>query len=120
MSESNPFLKLRILQIRLVAAGMDNLGAYPLGRSLIVRLRSSSFLRPCVNLLLGYHRVFQSFADAHACSSRYIAAGHEHPDEIRFHTAMSDVVRESDYPVFFCLSRAEGDLHRVFDLGGNI
>jgi len=70
--------------------------------------------------LLGYRRTFPSFAKAQASASHYIPASHEHPDEIRFHTSMSDAARESDYPVLFCLSRAEDDLHRVFDLGGNV
>jgi putative methyltransferase (TIGR04325 family) len=69
---------------------------------------------------LGYRRVFPSFAAAQACASKYIKAGHEHPDEIRFHTSISDTVRESDYPVLFHLAPLVSELRSVFDLGGNV
>jgi putative methyltransferase (TIGR04325 family) len=69
---------------------------------------------------LGYRRVFPSFAAAQACASKYIQAGHEHPDEIRFHISVSDTVRESDYPLLFHLAPVVSGLRNVFDLGGNV
>jgi len=69
---------------------------------------------------LGFRRVFPSFADAQSCASKYIPSGHEHPDEIRFHTSISDTVRESDYPVLFYLAPLVPGLRNVFDLGGNV
>jgi len=69
---------------------------------------------------LGFRRAFSSFAEAQACASKYIPSGHEHPDEIHFHTSISDTVRESDYPVLFYLAPLASRLRNVFDLGGNV
>ena len=120
MTTTNPFRKLRVLQIRTLASSMSLLGRSSSGRSLILFIRSSPILRRFADFFLGYRRTFLTFADAQASASRYIPAGHEHPDEMRFHTAMSDTARESDYPVLFCLSDAKEGLRRVFDLGGNV
>jgi len=76
--------------------------------------------RTSLDTLLGFRRVFDSFAAAQACASRYIPAGHEHPDEIRYHTSITDTVRESDYPVLFHLAPLVPELRSVFDLGGNV
>jgi len=50
---------------------------------------------PCLGLSTGF---FPSFVAAQACASKYIPSGHEHPDEIRFHTSISDIVREKRLP----------------------
>lgn len=73
-----------------------------------------------LNTGLGFRRAFPSFAAAQTCASKYIQSGHEHPDEIRFHTSISDTVRESDYPVLFYLAPLASGLRNVFDLGGNV
>jgi putative methyltransferase (TIGR04325 family) len=73
-----------------------------------------------LNALLGFRRVFASFAPAQTCASRYIRAGHEHPDEIGYHTSISDTVRESDYPLLFHLAPLAPELRHVFDHGGNV
>jgi putative methyltransferase (TIGR04325 family) len=119
-SRPSLFLRLRIFQIRALASLLNSLGSRPSGRNLIIRLRSNRVTRGPLNLCLGFRRTFPSFAAAQACSSRYIQAGHEHPDEIRFHTSMSDTVRESDYAVLFHLAPIISELRRVFDLGGNV
>ena len=120
MTSTNPFLKPRVFQIRILASLMGLLGRSSSGRSLILFVRSRPILRRFVDFLLGYRRAFPSFAKAQASASHYIPASHEHPDEIRFHTSMSETARESDYPVLFCLSRIDQDLRRAFDLGGNV
>jgi putative methyltransferase (TIGR04325 family) len=71
-------------------------------------------------MCLGYRRQFSSFAEAQSCASKFIRAGHEHPDELRFHTTMSDTIRESDYPVLFYLAPIAHELNCVFDFGGNV
>lgn len=73
-----------------------------------------------LDVCLGFRRVFPSFAEARACAWKYIPSGHEHPDEIQFHTSISDTVRESDYPVLFYLAPLVPALRSVFDLGGNV
>jgi putative methyltransferase (TIGR04325 family) len=73
-----------------------------------------------LNASLGFRRVFPSFSAAQACASQHIHAGHEHPDEIRYHTSASGVVRESDYPLLFHLAPLVPELRHVFDFGGNV
>ena len=70
--------------------------------------------------LLGYRRSFVSFQEAERYAQRYGKGGHETSEEIRYHAAMSGVVRESDFPVFYFLSEAASQLCTVFDLGGNV
>jgi putative methyltransferase (TIGR04325 family) len=119
MPRPSLFVRLRILQIRALASLLGVLGKRAAGRTFITRLRSNPSIHP-LNSALGFRRVFPSFAAAQNCASKYIQAGHEHPDEIRFHTAASDMVRESDYPVLFYLRPLVSKLRHVFDLGGNV
>jgi putative methyltransferase (TIGR04325 family) len=112
--------RFRIFQIRALAAVLNSLGSRSAGSNLIVRLRSSRVTRVALDICLGFRRTFPSFAAAQACSWRYIQAGHEHPDEVRFHTSIADTVRESDYPVLFHLAPLVPQLRHVFDLGGNV
>lgn len=112
--------RLRILQIRALASLFIILGKRSFGRKLIAGLRSNSLTRPVLDSCLGFRRAFPSFATAQASASKYIQAGHNHPDELRFHTASSNVLRESDYPVLFYLRSLVPELRYVFDLGGNV
>jgi putative methyltransferase (TIGR04325 family) len=112
--------RFRVFQIRALASVLNILGSRSVGCNLIVHLRSSRVTRVPLDICLGFRRTFPSFAAAQACASRYIQAGHEHPDEIRFHTSISDTVRESDYPVLFHLAPLVPQLRHVFDLGGNV
>jgi putative methyltransferase (TIGR04325 family) len=120
MSRPSLLLRLRIFQIRALASLLNFLGTRSAGRGLITRLRSNRLTRSTLETCLGFRRTFPSFAAAQACASKYIQAGHEHPDEIRFHTSISDTIRESDYPVLFYLLPLAAELHHVFDLGGNV
>ena len=120
MSRPSLPLRLRILQIRALASLLNTLGQRALGRSLITRMRSYRASRVVLDACLGFRRVFPSFVAAQACASKYIRSGHEHPDEIRFHTSISDIVRESDYPVLFHLAPLAPSMRNVFDLGGNV
>jgi putative methyltransferase (TIGR04325 family) len=112
--------RLRIFQIRALASFLDYIGSRSAGRALIIRLRSNRVTRTSLDVCLGFRRAFPSFAAAQASASKYIQSGHEHPDEIRFHTSISDTVRESDYPVLFHLAPLISELRHVFDFGGNI
>lgn len=113
-------MRLRIFQIRAVASFLNFAGSYSVGRNLLARLRSNHTTRTLLDALLGFRQVFPSFAAAQACASQYIPVGHEHPDEIRYHTSIAGTVRESDYPVLFHLAPLAPRLRHVFDLGGNV
>lgn len=113
-------MRLRIAQIRALASLLNFLGGRSAGRNFLARLRSNPIASRSINALLGFRRVFPSFATAQACASRYIQSGHEHPDEIRYHTSVSETVRESDYPLLFHLAPLAPELRHIFDFGGNV
>jgi putative methyltransferase (TIGR04325 family) len=113
-------LRLRIAQIRALTSLLNFLGSRSAGVNLIARLRSNRTAQSLLDASLGFRRVFPSFAAAQASASHYIQAGHEHPDEIRYHTSISETVRESDYPLLFHLAPLAPDLRHVFDFGGNV
>jgi putative methyltransferase (TIGR04325 family) len=118
---SQSFLtRWRLLQIRTLASALNWIGSRAAGRRLILRLRSRRWSQSLLEPALAYRNTFSSFAEAQSSASKYIAAGHEHPDEIRYHTSISDTVRESDYPVLFHLHPLLSELRHVFDFGGNV
>jgi putative methyltransferase (TIGR04325 family) len=113
-------LRLRIVQIRALTWLLNFLGSRSAGANFISRLRSNRATRSLLNAALGFRRAFPSFAAAQASASQYIQSGHEHPDELRYHTSISETVRESDYPLLFHLAPLVPELRHVFDLGGHV
>ena len=77
-------------------------------------------MRRLAESCLGFRKTFSSFEAAQACAAHFIDAGHEHPDELDYHLSTSTTIRESDYPVLFHLASIAHQVHRVFDLGGNV
>lgn len=120
MKKTSAIKRLRIAQIRASASLLSSLGRRSAGRRMIVSLRSHALTRSLLDLVLGFRRTFPSFAQAQACASKFIDAGHEHSDDFRFHISISNTVRESDYPVLFHLAPLAPTLRRVFDLGGHV
>jgi putative methyltransferase (TIGR04325 family) len=113
-------LRLRIFQIRALTSLFNFIGNHSSGAKFIARLRSNRFSQATLEALLGFRRTFNSFAEAQACAQEYIRAGHDHPDELRYHISTCDTVRESDYALLFHLAPLVPDLRNVFDLGGNV
>src|SRR5262249_47047798 len=111
---------LRIWQVRAFAAILDQIGRRKRGRAALVTLRRSPILTGIANALLGYRRVYASFAEADAAVTRYSGDGHEHPAEIQAHVDITDVTRESDYAALYYLAPVARDLRHVFDLGGSV
>jgi putative methyltransferase (TIGR04325 family) len=112
--------RIRLQQIRAAAALFTTLSNRPETRRLFSSLRRRSWIKRRMDALVGFRRTFVSFAEAQAVAARYIPFGHEHPDEVTFHAAIADVLRESDYPVLFLLAPIANRLSRVFDLGGSV
>ena len=112
-------LRWRLFQVRAFAAFLVWMGHRARGRDVIVRLRSRRWSRSLLEFALAYRRTFTSFTEAQATAANYIAAGHEHPDDIRYHISISETIRESDYPLLLYLAPIAGRLRRVFDLGGH-
>jgi putative methyltransferase (TIGR04325 family) len=114
------FQRLRIFQIRALASLLNFVATRSAGRNFIVSLRGNRSTRTLLEGCLGFRRSFSSFAAAQACAARYIQAGHEHPDDIHFHTSIAGTLRESDYPVLFHLAPIASTLRSIFDFGGNV
>lgn len=112
--------RLRLSQIRLCSSLLTSLGRRAAGRRMIVRLRSSAATRLFLESCLGFRNTFSSFDAAQASATHYINSGHEHPDELDYHLSSSNTTRESDYPLLFHLAPIAHQVHRVFDLGGNV
>ena len=117
---SSPLTRFRIFQIRTLASFLNAVSGRSAGRSFLVHLRANRLTRALMEGLLGFTSTFPSFAAAQASASKYIRAGHEHPDEIHFHCSASHIIRESDYAVLFHLAPLVSELRQVFDLGGNV
>ncbi len=112
--------ELRLLQIRLLVSLLSYVGRSPPGKSLFRFVRRSSALMATLQWLLGYRKTFGTLAEAEACAARYIRFAHDHPGETELHKKLSDLTRESDYPVLFHLAPIAAQLRRVFDLGGGV
>src|SRR6516162_3322356 len=114
---------LRLFQIRLSAKLLEFWGRTASGRAAITALRGNRYLDKYLRFVVGYRRTFGSFAEAEKYAARFarVLVGHEHPDNIAYHSGLADSrLRESDYPVLFYLAPLANDLRRVFDLGGNV
>ena len=120
MSIPSLFVRLRLLQIRVSAKLLEFVGLSTLGAAFIVRLRGISLFNGILRFLVGYRRTFRSFSDAQNFARRFVPAGHEHPDDVAFHSSIADTIRESDFPVLFHLAPLASGLRKVFDLGGNV
>ena len=120
ISRPSVLMRLRIFQIRALASLLSSLGSRNAGRRVISHLRSNAVAKRMLDACLGFRKVFPSFVAAQTCATKYIPSGHEHPDEIRYHTSISGTVRESDYPVLFYLAPLVSELQSVFDFGGNV
>ena len=120
MSKPSVYLRVRLLQIRAVAKFLELLGLSRRGAALIVGLRGNSFFGPILGFLVGYRRDYPSFEQAAASARRFIPSGHEHPDDVAFHSSIADTIRESDFPVLFHLAPQVSRFSKVFDLGGNV
>jgi putative methyltransferase (TIGR04325 family) len=114
------FRRLRLFQIRALATLLNAVGTRSAGRDFIKRLRAIRSTRTLLDGALGFRRSFPSFSAAQACAALYIQAGHEHPDDIRFHTSIAGTLRESDYPILFHLGPLAPEIRSVFDFGGNV
>src|SRR5215469_8685637 len=120
MSAPSIFVRARLLQIRICVKLLETVGLRSLGRALIVRFRRNSLANTLLRSLISYRQTFASFQQAQDYAARFIPYGHEHPDDIAFHSSIADTLRESDYPVLFYVAPFSAGLKKVFDLGGNV
>jgi putative methyltransferase (TIGR04325 family) len=120
MAKSSAVRRMRLLQIRVAAGVLSTIGRFGIGVSVLAVLRRVSPARKFLNLLLGYRQKFPTFQAAETYALRYSPEGHAHPAEIEFHSSQAGVLRESDYPMLYFMSRSAASYRKVFDLGGNV
>jgi putative methyltransferase (TIGR04325 family) len=116
----NSLLSFRLTQIRVLSKSLEILGCTSAGCAAILWLRRHRLSRLLLRFLVGYRRTFATFAEAEKYASRFGPVGHEHPDNVAYHSAQANVLRESDYPLLFHLAPLAPCLRKVFDLGGNV
>src|SRR5258708_20393913 len=110
--------RMRVMQVRMVAAVLNGWGRYRKGVVLLAALREIGPARGLLNWLLGFRRKFDSYHSAEAMALRYDTRGHTHQEDIDFHTSIAGVVRESDYPMLYFMARSAARYRRGLALGG--
>lgn len=120
MRKIRPLSAFRVLQIRLLAKFLELWGKTDAGRDVIVWLRRHEYLNRLLTFLVGYRRTFPTFEQAATYAKRFQFVGHQHPDNIAYHSAAAEQIKESDYPVLFHVSPLASNLRTVFDLGGSV
>jgi putative methyltransferase (TIGR04325 family) len=89
-------------------------------RTVLARMEASASGRKLLNSLSNGGGVFSTFEEGWSAARKIMAAGHEHPSEIRVHLELSRDLRASDYAVLYWLSRMDSRDLRIFDFGGNV
>jgi putative methyltransferase (TIGR04325 family) len=111
---------LRVRQIRLTGAALNWIGRLSPAQRLIDLFRIAPGSRALYRWALGYHRPFRTLEEAVAAVSAYAQQGHQNPNNADIHLSLNKRARPSDYAALFHLQRLLPNIHRVFDLGGNV
>jgi putative methyltransferase (TIGR04325 family) len=111
--------RLRLVQIRFASAAMRTLTRRPSGASLVRGVRRLPLVRPVIDLVAGYNRVYPTLDRAERAAAWYSLPSHESSQAVC--GLLDDRARLalSDYPVLYHLSRLPLAGLRVFDLGGS-
>jgi putative methyltransferase (TIGR04325 family) len=116
MQEISHFRRLRFKQIRVTASLFGKLSTRPIVGKLVEILGRNDFSS---RALVGFRRIFPTFAAARAYASRYGVPSHEHPGNTVMHSEFNQRARSSDYPVLFYMQRYLGEIKSVLDIGGS-
>jgi putative methyltransferase (TIGR04325 family) len=107
-------------QIRRTARWVRGLSRIRAGRHLLKTIQTTPLTRSLLEKCLAYHRPFKTLREAEEALSGYSCGGHENSYSIEEHLELSKAARPSDYAALFHLQPILSDIHRVFDLGGNV
>jgi putative methyltransferase (TIGR04325 family) len=111
---------LRLQQIRFTIQLLRAVETMPGGNRLLQILAHSRITKPAFNRLVGFHRVFDSLAEAEAAAQPYAEGGHKNPENADLHIRLSRTARPSDYAVLFHMQKLIAGSFRIFDFGGNV
>lgn len=89
-------------------------------RAILTALGESRTGRRLLNRLSAPFGVYDTFDEGWLAARRAKPTGHEHPDDVKIHLALSKSLRPSDYAVLYWLSRLAAEELSVFDFGGNV
>ena len=112
--------RFRLVQIRYTSALTRVLTGRATGASLMRRVRRWPLIRPVINFVAGYNRVYSDLDRAQEAVERYSLFGHESAQNVQGTQVDRSRRTLSDYPVIYHLSRLRLEGLRVFDLGGSI
>jgi putative methyltransferase (TIGR04325 family) len=88
-------------------------------RSVLAWIQRTTGGRKILNRIYPAGGVYTSFEEGWAGARSTHLAGHEDPEEIRFHLNISEKLRSSDYAALYWLTRIGSGSLKVFDYGGN-
>jgi putative methyltransferase (TIGR04325 family) len=111
---------LRVKQIRFTVRRLHAVEALPGGNRLMRRVATWPITAPILNVMLGYHRVFNSLPEAVAAARPFAEGGHEDPEHPKLHMSLAEVPRPSDYAALFHMRGLICDRAKIFDFGGSI
>jgi hypothetical protein len=104
---------------RAMAAIIKRIGRRPGAAKVLRPLRETAGGRRLARQLLGFHRFYQTVAEADVYASRYLDRSHTDPLNIDRHFVV-ERPRTSDYPVLFHMRPLLASGKVLFDLGGNV
>jgi putative methyltransferase (TIGR04325 family) len=106
--------------VRRTAAMIIKIDRRPRLAPVLRPLRTTASGRWLAGRLLGFHRFYETIAEADAYASKYLDRSHTHQLNIDRQLAVSEKPRISDYPVLLHLRPLLANARVLFDVGGNV
>jgi putative methyltransferase (TIGR04325 family) len=89
-------------------------------RTILSHIAKARSGRRILNWLSAPYGLFDTFEEGWLAARKARPAGHEHPDDIAIHLALSMDLRPSDYAALYWLCQIASADIRIFDFGGNV
>jgi putative methyltransferase (TIGR04325 family) len=89
-------------------------------RTILSHIAKSRSGHRTLNWLSAPYGLFDTFEEGWLAARKARPAGHEHPDDIAIHLALSMDLRPSDYAALYWLCQIPYADLRIFDFGGNV
>jgi putative methyltransferase (TIGR04325 family) len=106
--------------VRRIATVIIKIDRRPRLAPLLWPLRATAPGRWVAHEILGFHRFYDTIAEANAHALKYLDRSHADPQNVGLHLALSEKLRVSDYPVLFYLHPLLANARVLFDLGGSV
>jgi putative methyltransferase (TIGR04325 family) len=111
---------MRVEQIRFAGKVVRGIARVPGGQYFLNTLEKIPVTRSALETVLAYQRPFRTLHEAEESMAKYRGGGHVDPTNMQHLLYMSQSARPSDYAALFHLQQILPQVHRIFDLGGNV